>query len=244
MISSVPVSGFLRHLAVVLLPVVAFPILSAAAAPAAEPRPRTVSVEGSASVVAVPDTAEVDIGVVTRHRDAAEAMAENAKAARAVVAALKVAGVSDGDIHTRNVSIVPVYTNDAKGRRPAIETFEARNDVHMRIKNLDSLGKLLSAAVTAGSNTLSGIRFSVADPDSLVAKAQIGAIQDAKAKAERYVKAAGAHLGRLVEVSEREVGVPVPMVRGFKAEATMAEVPVSPSTEELTVRVWTIWEIL
>ena len=77
----------------------------------------TVTVSGTGSVTAVPDQASFDFTVTTKAATASAALAKNGTDARAVIAAVKGAGVDAADIQTAQVSLDPVMSSDGTSDR-------------------------------------------------------------------------------------------------------------------------------
>jgi uncharacterized protein YggE len=99
--------------------------------------------------------------------------------------------------------------------------YTATNNVEVTIRNLDTAGKVLSAATSAGANQLFGIRFEIEDPSALQAEARKKAVEDARARAERLAQLAGVKLGPAVSISEIDGGGggPVPMFAMAKMDS-------------------------
>jgi hypothetical protein len=87
--------------------------------------------------------------------------------------------------------------------------------------------------VQNGANTVHGVRFSLAKPDTFADLARKEAMADAKRKAELLAAEAGVKLGRVISISE---GGGIEPRGGEMAvmQARAAAVPVAPG--ELTVR--------
>jgi uncharacterized protein YggE len=111
--------------------------------------------------------------------------------------------------------------------------YNATNNVEVTIRNLDTAGKVLSAATSAGANQLYGLRFEIEDPSPLQAEARQKAVADARSRAERLAQLAGVKLGPAVSISEADGGGggPVPMF----AMAKMADASAPVERGELTV---------
>jgi uncharacterized protein YggE len=200
---------------------------------------RAVEVTGEASVEVKPDFARVTLGVSSAARDASAAMAQNAKAANALIAALKADGVPAADLQTSNLSVSPTYSAPSPGSMtpPTITGYTVSNTVTVTIRDLSKFGALLDKAVAAGSNTVYGIAFGENDESALLDKARPLAVADAKRKAEIYAAAGGARIGRLMELSE-QVSAPQPMARRMYAQAaSAAPTPIEPGQDKLTVTV-------
>lgn len=199
----------------------ALPVAGPALAEEAAPM---ISVTGTGTVEAAPDIATLSIGVTTQGATAAEALAANSAATEAVIARLTAAGIEPRDLQTSNLSLNPNWTGYDVSN-PTISGYVAANLLTVRVRQLDTLGAVLDAAVTDGANTLNGLTFGLADPEPVLNEARKEAVADARAKAALLAEAAGVTLGKLVSISEGAApGDPVPM---FRAEASAAPVPLA-----------------
>lgn len=98
--------------------------------------------------------------------------------------------------------------------------YTATNNVEVTIRNLDTAGKVLSAATGAGANQIYGIRFEIEDPAPLQAEARKKAVEDARLRAERLAQLAGVKLGPAVSIVEMDGGGgPVPMMAMQRMDA-------------------------
>lgn len=199
----------------------ALPVAGPALAEEAAPM---ISVTGTGTVEAAPDIATLSIGVTTQGATAAEALGANSAATEAVIARLAAAGIEPRDLQTSNLSLNPNWTGYDVSN-PTISGYVAANLLTVRVRQLDTLGAVLDAAVTDGANTLNGLTFGLADPEPVLNEARKEAVADARAKAALLAEAAGVTLGKLVSISEGAApGDPVPM---FRAEASAAPVPLA-----------------
>jgi uncharacterized protein len=122
--------------------------------------------------------------------------------------------------------------------------YQAGNDVRVRVRDLNRLGVLLDALVTAGSNQLQGISFAIDDTTALLDQARDRAVQDARRKAERYAAAAGVQVGRVLSISEAGAEIPRPLMRMAAAEMDMgSSVPIASGEQELGVSVNVVYEL-
>ena len=200
-----------------------------------EPAP-SITVIGSGAASGASDTAEVNAGVVTQAATASQAMSQNSAAMEQVLKALTALGIADRDIHTTNVSIVPVRAPPQTGRQQPspVVGYEVTNQVRVTVRNLAALGRLLDTLVSQGANTLGDIGFSIADPAPLLEQARTKAIADARQKAQVYAAAAGVKLGRVIFIRDTTPGLPRPMSARVMSSAA---VPIAPGEQELEVSV-------
>lgn len=213
---------------------------SAASADSAQP-PRTLSVNGTGEVKAVPDQAYLSTGVVTQAPKAEAALAANSKAMNAVFDALKRAGIAEKNIQTSNFSVSPQYRANNNGPQ-RIAGYEVSNTVGVTVTGLDKLGATIDALVASGSNQIDGPSFAVADPAPLLAKAREKAVQDATEKAQAYARAAGVTLGPILSIADGGSYAPQPMVRAMAFAADKAT-PIAAGETSLTANVSISWEI-
>lgn len=206
--------------------------------------PASISVSGTGEASATPDMATLRIGVESRGETAADAVAENSKAAQAIVDSLKDGGVASERLQTSNFSVSPVYNNQRdQDEGPRITGYEARNQVIAEIHDLDNLGALLDAAVESGANQVDGLSFGLRDPSEANDKARARAVEDAKHKAETLAEAAGVTLGDVLSIAENGGG-PIPMqARQFAVAAEASSVPIERGQTTVRADIQILWEI-
>lgn len=185
-----------------------------------------ITVQGTASVVSVPDRAELSFGVESQGQTAKAALAANAAEMRRVLAALRAAGGTD--LKTQSVSLSPRYNE-----RNEVQAFVATNTVSATIKEIAKAGALIDAAVNAGANQVYGPSLSRGDQSGLYRDALKAAVADARASAQALASASNLSLGRITAIVEGG-GAPQPIP--FAAEKAMdaGSTPVEPGTQQLS----------
>jgi uncharacterized protein YggE len=203
---------------------------------------RTVSVSGSGQAEAQPDQATVRLGVQTEAESAEQALADNNAKMQSLLDSLQQAGVASEDIQTQAIQLQPRYDQqpEQQGTGPIVTGYTATNIVEVKIKNLDTLGELLDAAVQAGGNTVEGINFEVSDSAALLDQAREAAMQDARHKAEHLVSLADATLGNVLTINEFS-NTPRPVARAGVAMAEAQAVPIAPGTQSIQIDVQVTW---
>lgn len=234
------------------LPVLPIAVLAALSLPAfandAAQKP-SISIEGKGEVMAAPDTAAVIAGVTSEGKTAREALDANSEAMASLIATLKAAGIDPKDIQTAGFSVNPQYLypdKDANGDTPPprITGYNVQNSVNVKVRKLDALGGILDRVVSAGSNTINGVSFSVADPARLLEEARKAAFADAQAKARTYADAAGVGLGPVLSIAENQnENPPRPVVFKAMAAPMAAAVPVEAGQLTFDVDVSVVWEL-
>jgi uncharacterized protein YggE len=204
---------------------------------AAEESAPSITVVGTATVAGRPDTADVTAGVVTQAATAAQALADNGVAMEKVLKVIADLGIAPRDVQTTGISVAPQRAQPRPGsmQPPNIVGYEVSNQVHVKVRDLAALGRLLDAIVGQGANTLGGISFSIADPTPLLQQARARAVADALAKAQVYATAAGVKLGRVMAIRDATTpGMPRPVAARMLATAA---VPVAVGEQELEASV-------
>ncbi|NJL08065.1 MAG: SIMPL domain-containing protein [Methylacidiphilales bacterium] len=170
---------------------------------AAQPAPRLVTVLGEARLSAAPDRAFVTAGVTTHGKTAREALAANSRTMAEVMGVLQEAGIAATDIRTTAVSVQPLITYPKDGdRAPRVAGYSVGNHVAMQLTDPAKLGELLDRLVAVGVNQISEVRLGFADEAKRRDAVRTEAVNEARRKAELYAKAAGARLGRVMQLSD------------------------------------------
>jgi uncharacterized protein YggE len=205
---------------------------------------RTIGVSGTGMVRAAPDQAVVSLGVQTDAEEASTALSENSSQMQALIDALEAAGIAAEDIQTQVLQLYPRYEETPVGTSGATTStlvgYTATNIVQVTVRNLDSLGSTLDAAVKAGGNQIQGISFEVSDTSNLVDQAREAAWNDAVHKAEQLAGLAGAELGDVLTINESS-NVPSPVVEAVRTVAQAGAVPIQPGTQTITANVQVTW---
>lgn len=217
--------------------------LIAATAQAAEEERRTLTVTGTGEVSAAPDMANVDLGVTSQADTARAALDANTAAMNEVMQALKDLGIAEKDIRTSGFNVQPRYRHDPqRPQSPEITGYEVSNTVHVSVRALAGLGRLLDTVVSRGSNTINGLSFGFADRERIVDEARRAAGADARRKAELFAEGLGVRLGPIVAVSEAGGGQgPVPVFA--RTMAMEAAVPIATGEQTVSASVTVSWRI-
>ena len=179
----------------------------------------TVAAPGVSRVA--PDMAGITVGVTSQAANAAEAMAANAAAQRAVIDAVRGAGIGDGDIQTSGLNMSPLMEY-ADGEAPRVTGYQAQNLVTIRVTDLTALGQVLDAAVAGGANEINGINFMRDDAQGAEDDARRDAVSTARHRAEVLAEAAGMRLGPVLVIRDGAPQAP-PMPMGMRAMDAKAE---------------------
>ena len=165
---------------------------------------RTVLMTGTGTITAMPDTAVVSGGVVTKARDASNALHDNAQTMAKVIAALKALGIADKQIVTSSIGFQPVYPpyDPKTGQSNKVIGYQVSNSLRVTLSDLSRAGDVLDALIENGANEFATIGFEIKDRETLEEKARVKAGKDALNRAMAYAGSVGAELGPVRSIRE------------------------------------------
>jgi uncharacterized protein YggE len=210
----------------------------------------TISVSGEGKVTAVPDIAQISLGVETQKSDVATAQKENTTKVNDLIASLKDMDIDEKDIQTANYNISPVY--DYNNGQQTLRGYQISQSVMVKIRKLDTVGDIVAKAGSLGANQIGGLNFTMDDPEALQQQAREKALVNAKEKAQALANVAGAKLGKLVSFSESGMGMPMPimyakdmaMAQEGRAAVTNPAPDIQPGSQDIIINVSVMYEVL
>lgn len=158
----------------------------------------TVTVIGEGTQHAVPDNAELNLGVSTKRASAKDAMTAANAEMTSLLNAIKANGVVDQDIQTTSISV----NQEQNGF--AVTGYRAANGVNVKIHHLNNVGVIIAAAAQAAGDDiqLNGISLELSDNTTQLKGARQAAMTAAATRAKVWADLAGRHLGKVLSVSE------------------------------------------
>ena len=168
----------------------------------------SVQANGSATIVAKPDQAQLDVGVVTNGATAQDAAQQNASLSTTVQAALGRVLGSAGTLQTVSYYVTARYSS-APNQPSVIIGYTATNTVRVTTSDLSQIGLLIDSANQAGANSVSGLSFGLQNPEPLVEQALTQAAKQANAHAAAIAVGLGVKLGAVLSAQEGSSYAPV-----------------------------------
>jgi len=178
---------------------------------------RYITVVGQGRTTVVPDIASLELGVQTSAATVEEAMTTNTDTMDAILAALAEAGIADKDVQTSsyNIYLDEGYRGPEMASNPV---YRVSNMVNVKVRDLETVGEVLDAAVTAGANQIWGVSFTVEDRTAAEEEARAKAVADARTRAEALAALAEVEVGEVLSISEIITGVISPLYSGVAME--------------------------
>lgn len=224
---------------------------AAGAQPQDAPSERLLTVTGEGNVHGAPDIALITLGVVSEASAARDALSANSQSMNRILAALKEDGSELRDLQTSGFSVEPIYSqppadqNASEPFQAQIVGYRVRNNLTLRIRDLQKVGTLLDKVVTLGANSISGPTFTVDNPTPLEDEARRAAVAEALRKGKLYAAAAGITLGPIFRIDEGYVQPPQPIAPGamMRMDAAPSSVPIEGGELTFQVTVTVSWRL-
>ncbi len=206
-------------------------------------------VNGEGKVSAVPDIANLQLGIEAQEVSVAAAQLQAQEAMDKVMAALTDNDVAKKDIQTQYFNISRVTRWDDDNQREVVLGYRVTNTVTAKIRDIEKAGTVIDAVALAGGDLtrINSIYFSVDDPTTYKKEARDEAMADAKNKAEQLASLAGVKLGKPTYISESfyfpsNYRYDVPMMEAGKSSAPSTII--SPGEMDITLSVQVTYAIL
>jgi uncharacterized protein YggE len=169
---------------------------------------RTITVDGRAEIMVVPDQVVMRLGVELIEMELGKAKEENDRIVSAVIAAVKKGGVSTENLKTDYLHIRPRYRDTREER--TLLGYVVRQSIVVIITEIDTVEDILSSALAAGANQVHGVEFRTSEPRKHKDEARSLALDAAKEKAEVMAGRLGQKIGRPITITEQSVGRSIP----------------------------------
>lgn len=207
------------------------------------------TVDGTGEVSGVPSSAKISVGITKTEKTVQEATDAANKVINTITEQLKALGVKETDIKTSNFNSYPERTFSG---RDDISGYTVTENLDVTFTNVDNANKGLDIATAAGANNIGGVQFTLDEKmkADLEEKARMEAIKKAKEKAQKLANAAGIKLGKVMNITESNMGGgPVPMfekaVSNQAADAMRVEpVQLNPGENKVVIQVYLSYETL
>jgi uncharacterized protein YggE len=160
---------------------------------AAESQPERgyIALRGSASREVTPNIAEITFAVENTNKDVKVAIADNNKAASAVVNSIKSKLTKDKDvIKTGRISVNPNYTYSKDGKRN-LKDYTVNNTVIVRTEQVDNISSIVDAALSSGANRMNNLNFMFTEDKKVCSELYPEILKDLRKQSEMMAGAFG-----------------------------------------------------
>ena len=208
----------------------------------------TFDVSAEGKTTAVPDIAEINLGIQAQKATVQEAQKEANEKINQITNELKKLGIKEEFIKTTRYNVYPNY-NYQNGQK--ITGYDVNISLRVKVKDFDKINQAIDAATKLGANQIGQLNFTIDDErlEELKMEARKEAIERAKKKAKEIARAGDLRLGRIVNISENVVS-PFPPIypRGTiglgKIEEKEETTQIQPGESEITISITLSYETL
>lgn len=199
----------------------------------------TITVTGVGTAAGAPDIAILELGVQTSSSDVLAAFNEANNRLNAARDAVLAQGIAAEDLQTLGLSLYQETPYDPQTGMPSERViYRVSNMLRVTIRDVSKVGDIISAGVSAGANSISGLSFSLSDPAALQAAAREKAVADARARAEQLAALTGITLGTpTVIVEGTSGGSDMPFPAMAQAYGAGGAAPIESGQLSVTVQV-------
>lgn len=206
-----------------------------------------ITASGRGEVKLAPTYAALMVNIETRASTAVTAASQNAQKVETVMKALRAAGLSEKDIATAGYNLQQMYDYSSNRQAPEPIGFSANTMIRAEVRRLESLGRVIDAAIAAGTTGISGIQYFASNAEEARRSAMSQAVREARTDADVLARAAGGSLGRLIALNSGGVSQPFPrdmMLAGGQARAAGAPTNIVPGELNISAMVSGRWEFI
>lgn len=159
-----------------------------------------ITVSGTAKIQVTPDSAELEFGVESRATSLADAQANNEQRTKAILEALKKAGVETKDVKSDEIQVEPYYGQDDSKAKPVY--FSVSRNINVRLRDISKFETSLTAALKAGATHVRKAEKQSTELRRHKDQARILAARAAQEKAELLAKELGVAVGKPFSIRE------------------------------------------
>lgn len=175
-------------------------------------------VSGYAEQKAEPDMLTLNVSVTALEKQGIKAKQQVDGKVAAFFGQLEGLSIKRTDVEAGNLVISPEYQYP-QNKKPELVGYRAQRQLAVKLYQLDKLSELMDTALKAGLESVSQIEYGLKTPQAMKEQARLGAVEDARSKAESLAKAFGMKLGKVYSVEYRN-NTPMPIYsRALKAAA-------------------------
>jgi len=210
---------------------------------------QTISVNGEATIKAIPDLVTVYFNVETNSTTAQDAKDRNSEIVDNIINSLIKIGLNRDEIVTENFNVYP-WIEWADGRQES-KGYKAVHGLKVEISTdkTEKIGQIIDAGVDNGA-LISYINFELSQEKQNKYKAEAlrKAAEDAKIKAESIALGLGRRVGRVYSISSSEFdyypwGIYAMAEQFSVAEAKQATTDIQPGEKDISARLSVVYKL-
>lgn len=200
-------------------------------------RPTLVTVVGEGKVKVTPTIVKFTLTISNISQTSTQALADNNRLVRDVLAVLRSSGVEDKDISLSYPRLIPPQTTLGQ------TSWQAVNSGNVTLKDISKFDNLVVQLYANGIQGISNILFTTENSRDLEKQAVDLAIKEATLRAKEIARAMKKRMGRMVSVATVEVGEAGALTGEAKTASFEGAITSSPSQIEITRQASIVFEL-
>lgn len=182
-------------------------------------RQKRITVTGSAMIMVLPDSADLQMGVMTYDPQFSEALKSNQEIIQAVIDGMAALGLGQECVITMAREVETVYSSvETSTTTPRMRGFRVIQSFVIHTEDISKIDTIISKAIDAGATSLDGVKYGYTDANGVYDEALSQAIQEARRKAELMASVSNATVGEVISMQEKNASYPG--VRQLKLDLT------------------------
>ncbi len=127
--------------------------------------PREITVEAVGKAFITPDTAIINLGVVSEGATPEIVTKDNNEKMNRIFETVKSLGVEEKDIKTTSYYLNPNWKWDERKQESIEDGYRLDQNITIKVRDLNKSGEIIAQATTAGANLVGGISFVSVDEE-------------------------------------------------------------------------------
>lgn len=200
----------------------------------------TLTAEGRA--LRIPDSAEINVSVVTRAAKSQEAMKANAVRMQRLIETLSRMHIDTKDIRTRGINLSLEYGTEGK----KIRGYIVNNTTSITLKPLARVSQVIDDLSAEGIDAIDGPDFKISQTATAYEQARDQALKQARSDAAGYASRLGLHVNRIIRLNEVRLDTMMPTMLMSSAPRMTREnaaTPITPGETSLGVNLEITFEL-
>jgi uncharacterized protein len=210
--------------------------------------PRTITVQGAASLDVQPDKVEVSGAVTTSARSAAEALDQNNLIMARILEGLKEDGIGQDKIRTTGFSITPQHPPAGKDtyrdNELVVTGYVVKNSIKVTLPVGQYSGKLLDRMIRLGATNIDSVAFSVKDAAKYDDQVRALAAKQALHRAKIAATALGQRVGQVISIDRQsDIEPPTTLYAMAPPPAQGSELQIIARAQTFTANLSVVFEL-
>ncbi|MGO2009770.1 SIMPL domain-containing protein [Vreelandella alkaliphila] len=228
-----PATPHLKRLRYGVLGSALLALLATSTAHAAPPTPPSLHVQAQSWVEVEPDKATLSARLWentpavstledTDSDELSDARERLENRASELIKAMEDIGIEQRAINAGSLNVYPEHVAGPRnddGEHETLMRTRLERPFSIELTNIDQLGEVFDAMISAGVNTLDGVQFDLQDRDAATDEALTKALEKARHKADLMASTLGVRLGQVQRIEEAQAPIFQPRMMAMRAES-------------------------